>query len=295
MRGTQELVDQIGWVFRRPLLTVLEVAWRWLFGVPLLYVLWKQAGHIFAALPPDSTGLSNLDAQNPWVAVVQLVGVWAHYQPYVVAVLTWLAPTAALAWVVLSGFGRGLVLRRLEPGLRLRPLGMVALQAAWLALLALVFWAWFAAIQWVAATHIMPNGEADLVGYSIWAIFLSLGFFTLWALVNWPFAIAPMLMLLEDRSAFSALGQSFQLGRAFTSKLMEVNLVMGIVKLALIVLAMVFSAAPMPFSDQLGPQAMHIVWMGATAFYLIASDFFHVVHLKSFVEFWRMFRGQDRL
>ncbi len=37
----------------------------------------------------------------------------------------------------------------------------------------------------------------------------------------------------------SALATSFRLGRPFTAKLVEINLVMGIVKLALIVLAMV--------------------------------------------------------
>jgi hypothetical protein len=72
---------------------------------------------------------------------------------------------------------------------------------------------------------------------------------------------------------------------------MEVNLVMGIAKLALIVLAMVFSAAPLPFSDELGPDAMHVVLAGATLFYLAASDFFHVVRLKSYVDFWKVFRG----
>jgi hypothetical protein len=100
-----------------------------------------------------------------------------------------------------------------------------------------------------------------------------------------------MLMLLERRSVLSAFGKSLRLGKTFTSKLMETNLVMGIVKLALIVLAMVFSAAPLPFSDQLGPDAMHVVWAGATLFYLVASDYFHVVKLKGFVEFWRTFRG----
>ncbi len=64
-------------------------------------------------------------------------------------------------------------------------------------------------------------------------------------------------MLLEERSALSSLGQSLRLGKAFTGKLMEINLVMGIVTLALIVLAMVLSAAPLPFSDQLGPDTMH--------------------------------------
>jgi hypothetical protein len=39
----------------------------------------------------------------------------------------------------------------------------------------------------------------------MWAIFLSLGFFTLWALMSWALSIAPLLMLLEGRSALSAL------------------------------------------------------------------------------------------
>jgi hypothetical protein len=68
---------------------------------------------------------------------------------------------------------------------------------------------------------------------------------------------------------------------------------MGIVNLALVVLAMVLSAAPLPFSDQLGPGAMHGIYVVATLFYLVASDYFQVVRLKSFVEFWKMFRGEQ--
>jgi hypothetical protein len=66
---------------------------------------------------------------------------------------------------------------------------------------------------------------------------------------------------------------------------------MGIVKLALMVLAMVLSAAPLPFSDQLGPDALHLLWIAATIFFFVASDYFHVVRLKGFMEFWRMYRG----
>jgi hypothetical protein len=206
-------------------------------------------------------------------------------------VLRWLLPVAALAWAVVSGLGRSLLLKQMEPALRFRPLETIILQAAFLALLAATCWGWFWSIEWVAATHIAAGGEPDLVGYSMWAIFLSLGFFTAFALVSWALSIAPLIMLLEKRSALSALGQSLRLGKAFTGKLMEINLVMGIVKLALVVLAMVLSAAPLPFSDQLGPDAMHGVFAVATVFYFVASDYFQVVRLKGFVEFWRMFRS----
>jgi len=256
-----------------------------------------QAGRILAVLPLESAGLNAIDAQNPWVAAVELDHAWALYQPHVWAVLRWLAPVAALAWVAVSAVGRNLLLQRMEAKLNkrlaFRPLGMAVLQAGWLALLGATCWGWFRAMEWVAATHIITGAEPDLVGYSMWAIFLSLGFFTAWALVSWPLAMAPLLMLLEGRTAFSSLGQSLKLGKAFTGKLVEINLVMGIVKLALIVVAMVLSAAPLPFSDQLGSDAMHVVWASATFFYLVAGDYFQVVRLKRLMEFWRMFRGRQ--
>ena len=295
LRGTQSLVGFMGWAFRRPSLTVLEVAWRWLFGIPLLLVCWRQAQQIVAAFPVESSGFNSIDPQNPWVAIVQLANVVAYYRSPVLAVLRWLVPSAAIVWVVISGVGRNLVLKRIDPRLRFRPSPMIALQAAWLALLALTCWLWFRSMQWVAVTHITATGDPDLVGYAAWAITLSLAFYTLWALTSWALSIAPLLMLLEDRSAISALGQSLRLGKPFTSKLAETNLVMGIVKLMLIVLAMVFSAAPLPFSDELGSDALHFAVLTSTILYFVASDFFHIVRLKGFIEFWRTFRGSSAL
>jgi len=290
LRGTQSLVGHIGWVIKRPALIAIEVCWRWAFGIPVLAVCWQQWLKILAAYPLEDSGFNSIDTQNPWVAVVQLANVFTYYQPPVLEVLRWLVPAAAVAWVVVSGLGRNLVLKRMNPGLPFRPLQMMALQASWLVLLAATFWSWFRCMQWAAATHISANGDPDLVGFAIWGIFLSLGFFTVWALMSWVLEIAPLLLLLEGRSVPSSLGQSLRLGKAFTGKLAEINLVMGIVKLALIVLAMVFSAAPLPFSDELGG-SLQFVWAASTLFYLVANDLFQVVRLKGFLEFWRTYRA----
>jgi hypothetical protein len=295
VRGTQLLVEHMSSVLRRPSLTAIELGWSWLIGLPILWVCRQQALKILAAYPLQQSGFNSIDTQNPWVAAVQVANVWAYYQPHVLAVLGWLLPCAALAWVVISALGRSLLLKRMAPQERFRPMSMIALQAAWLALLAATLFAWFKSIQWVASTHISALGEPDLVGYSIWTIFLTLGFFTAFALLSWPLSIAPVLMLLERCSAISSLGRSFRLGSTFTGKLAEINLVMGIVKLALMVLAMVFSAAPLPFSDELGPSAMHVVWLGSVVFFLVASGFFQVVRMKAFVEFWKIFRGKEQL
>jgi hypothetical protein len=297
LRGTQSLVGQMGWVFSHRLLILIEVGWRWLFGIPFLAVCWLQAQQILAAVSPESAGLDTVNALNPWQASLQLVHAWALYQPHVGGVLRWLAPAGSLAWVVISGLGRSLLLQRIDPALKarlpFRLLSTMVLQAGWLALLGAAWWGWLSAMQWVVGTHITIGAEPDLVGFAFWAIFLSLGFFTAWALASWALSIAPLVMLLESRSALSALGHSLRLGKAFTGKLVEINLVTGIVNLALIVLAMVLSAAPLPFSDQLGSDALHAIDALAVVFYLVASDIFQVVRLKGFTEFWKMFRGGE--
>jgi hypothetical protein len=36
-----------------------------------------------------------------------------------------------------------------------------------------------------------------------------------------------------------------------------------------------------------------VLWLAATVFYFMASDYFQVVRLKGFHEFWKMFRGSE--
>lgn len=293
VRGTQLLVEHMGGVFRRPSLVGIELAWRWLAAVPILCLCWIQMQKILAVYPLDASGFNNIDSENPWVAAVQLANVWSYYAPHVMAVLRWLLPVVAVIWIVAAGLGRNLILMRMERGIRFRPLSIMALQTGLMALLALTFYGWFRCLGWAAAAHISSSGQPDLVGYSIWAIFLSLGFFSAWALVSWALAIAPLLALLEKCSALAAIQRSLRLGMRFTSKLAEINLVMGIAKIGLMVLAMVLSAAPLPFVGELGSGVLHAVWVASVIFFLIADDFFQVVRLEAFVAFWRLLREPE--
>lgn len=282
----------MGWMLQHPAVVAVEVAWRWLFGIPFLLVCWSRMQHVLTILTPEESGLTSINAQNPWIAAGELSRAWWQYQPLIVQELRWIAPVAALVWILISAFGRNIALKLAEPRIRLRPVAMILLQTAWLIVFGGICWGWFRSVGWAASTHFHGVNEPELIGFAIWLIFLSLGFFTIWALLGWIVSVAPVLMLLEDISATSSLRLAFKLGRPFTSELFEIGMVMGIVNLALMVVAMVLSAAPLPFSDILGGEALHVVWAGATVFYLVAHDYFQIVRMKCFVQFWKIFRGQ---
>jgi hypothetical protein len=159
----------------------------------------------------------------------------------------------------------------------LQLLRIVALTAACLG--------WFGAVRW-AADATLTGSSLNLVGYSAWVICLTLGAFVLWAVLSWTFSVAPLLSVLEGRGVFPSLGRSLRLG-SLSAKLVEVNLVMGIVRLALIVLAMTFSAVPLPLMPNMTGTPLYLWWAFITVLYLVASDFFQVARLAVFVQFWR--------
>ena len=101
-------------------------------------------------------------------------------------------------------------------------------------------------------------------------------------------SVAPLLAMLRGLGAAASLKAAFRLGPV-KAKLVEINLVMGIVKIALIVLAMVFSASPLPFETVATEGFLLWWWAGVTVLYLVGSDFFHVVRLVAYLDLWRAF------
>jgi len=293
LRGTQSLVHTLGDCWSRRSLIALEIGWRWLFGAPALLLLYYEGERILAATASqlEATGIEQFPLQDPMRGAVMVADAYAILKPPVLQTALWLLPLLAVGWSIASGIGRNLVLRRYDPALPKKPLQLVVLQLLRIAALGGTFVGWFVAIHW-AANYSLSGGEPNFVLYCALVICLSLGIFTLWALLSWIFSIAPLLVLLENRGIASSLYRSVRLG-PLKGKLVEVNLVMGIIKLALIVLAMVFSATPLPFESVMQGSPLYIWWAGVSVLYLVASDFFQVARLVAFVQFWRLWRGSQ--
>ncbi len=294
VRATQSMIGQMSRVWRSPSLTGLEIAWRWLFGLPFVLLINQQQQKMFQTLTPQASGLSKFDFQDPWTAATLLNHAIHLYHPLFMAAFWHIAPAAVLLWAIVSGTGRTLLFVRMQaaaPGWQRRIPSVILLQAIWAVSLLLAWAAWFNLLAWIAQDQIERTSvEPSVVSYLIWVIFLSLGIYAGWAAISWVLRLAPILVLREGLSPLRALVSSFTAGRELASKLAEVNLVLCIVRIMLIVLGMVFCAAPLPFSDELGPDQMHTLYEVVGVLYLIGSDYFHVVRQQSYVALVRRYR-----
>jgi len=292
VRGTQSFVHTLSACWKRPSLTALEVLWRWTYGVPAGALVAYEAMRVLREAPVDVGALRQMSILDPMGAAATLADAAGVLMPPALRVVEWLAPLLLVVWIVASSYGRIAVLRRVDAQLHARAGTLMVLQA--LRMLALMgsFAVWFGCLQ-AAGRHavngpLVAGQEPNLVLYSAITIVATLGIFTLWAVVSWALSVAPLLAMLRNLGAGSSLAAAFRLGPV-RAKLVEINLVMGIVKIALIVLAMVFSACPLPFESVATPGFM-LRWYGVvTVFYLIGSDFFHVVRLVSYIELWKAY------
>jgi hypothetical protein len=302
-RGTQSFVATLSSVWRRPWLLALEVAWRWSFGAPALALtLFKLRLVLLAAtdgtLDPARLGLDpallrdpvGALSADPMGAAAKFATAYSLIAPGIQHLAVWLVPLILIGWIVQSAVGRTIVLRSVDASLHVRVGTLMLLQAIRVAALTAVFALWFHLVGWSARTAITgpiaERSEPNLVLFCGLVIVLSLTMFCAWAAVSWVVGMAPLLAMTRNLGPVASLRATVTLGRV-RARLVEINLVLGIVKIMLIVLGMVFSATPLPFSSVESTEFLAWWWFGVFLLYLIASDFFHVARIVGYLDLWR--------
>ena len=284
MPQSLSLVKVCAECWARPQLLRRELFWRWAFGIPG-FALFACAVLKLRAVPALQT-VGELSLTDPLATGQHLLILSEALAGPAGRIALWLGPLLAILWAIVSGLGRHAVLLLLDPAMRPARGPLVALQLLRLIALAGVLYGWYRSLGW-AAQQTLYQAEPNLAAYGAWAICLSLGLFVVWALVSWVFFMAPLLAMLEGTGIGRSLMRSIRSG-PLAARLAEVNLVLGIVRLALIVLAMVFSAIPLPFIADMQGTALYLWWALVTLLYLVANDFFQIVRLAAYVRLWRL-------
>lgn len=281
VRGTQSFVRIMAAIFKRPGLVAIEIAWRlvaWLPSLVLTGIALRALGmdiHFGSYAGSTPTAPFGWEALRSWFDILMHGGFIVGFQYK--ALLVSLA--LVLGWAVLCGFVRSIILRRLEPQLSANLKAAISLTI--LRVLAfLIFvgaWLWMLAMLWFGM--VLRQDPSYVPAFAL-AVIGTLILFMLWSVVSWIFPLATTLAMLQRLSLAQSLRAAWHSGR-LRSKLIEINLVMGIVKVCLLVLAMVFSACPLPFSNVATQQFLNWWWFGCFLFWVVSSDYFHVVRVAA--------------
>ncbi len=288
MRGTQSFVGVMVEVFKRRSLTGLEVLWRWVFWT---LVLGKQVPTVYA----DIMQAVNAFQAGGFAAFgAVLVSLGQQLQAFVASHVFWLL-LALVFWIGMNTFGRQLLLRRVDSSLSASPVTLVLLTVlrwiAWALCLGLWCGGLMGALRHFVFTPQAAGVEAEWIPFCGIAIAGTLLVYVLWLGLSWVFSLASLFAGHFGTGAAASLLAAWGSGANGTlrGKVAEINLVVGIVKIALLVLAMVFSACPLPF-ETVETQGFLVTWTaGVLLLYFVASDYFHVVRLVAFLRMTEVF------
>ena len=292
VRGTQSCVGVMTAVWKRPSLTWLEIGWRWCVGMVVLIlagIAFRSYGDGFGV---DIVGVRNASVFEPVAAIASVNIVTSAFWRYAAPVLRWLLPLVVVIWLIAAALGRTVVLRRLDSSLTPQRFVMLVLGTLRAGLLAVMWGIWVWGVGFAVRVSITGPAsrqmEPSIVLFCAMLIVGTLAIYVFWGAVSWPLYLAPLLSMQLGVGPWAALKAAFRSG-AVRGKLIEINLVMNIVRIALIVLAMVFSASPLPFSSVETQTFLNWWWGGVGLVYLGMSDYFQVVRAAAYLSLWRAY------
>jgi len=300
VRGTQSFVGVMVEVWKRPSLTGIELGWRLIPGLPILLLVLVASGILLGSLGMDihlrALPLETLSIFKPAEALSDFAVTVKDGLLQVRPVMKLALPGLAVLWLLAAGFGRRLVFRRYDPRLNARAGTLIGLFALRYTILVLEVTLWLAACCWVAKVVILEPAAAqqdvNLVGFAGAVIVLTLVFFLLRAIGSWILLLAPLVAMERGLGVVESVRVALRVKGELRSKLIETNLVMGIVKIALIVLAMVFSACPLPFSNVETQTFLTCWWCGVGVWWVVMSDYFQVVRVAAYLRLWRSYEAK---
>ncbi len=287
-------------VWGRPLLAGLEIAWRWLPGILLAICVVALRGafgmdvHVRPQLASDFAAVQAATVFQPVAAVHTIVVAWNDIIAPLWPVLRWLLPAVFVVWNVLAALGRTRVLRRFDPELARRRGTLFVLGLLRSLLLVGAWGVWFEIVLWAVRSTITGPAshgqQPNIVALAALWICGTLVLYVAWGIFSWFLYLAPLVAMLRNVGPVAALSVAIRAG-SVRGKLIEINLVMHIVKLALIVLAMVLSASPLAFQTVATQAFFALWWAMAVLLYFAASDYFHVVRAAAYLRLWRAYNS----
>ena len=268
-------------VFHDPALLLIEIAWRWAFGILAIFICGMLALTATAGTPTNPQGLEAMSRMNPWELAQTIASAVATIFGLVLRIAISAILFLSVCWTILSALGRRATLLRpaLALGADLRGcFGISGIRAA-ITLATLLAWILAGLAVGTFATltssDTMPN--VWLIASILIPVFLLLAL--LWSAANWYLSLAPLFP--GDRWTQS-LASARKFVRSRRDDLLEVSIALGAMRLVLFVAALMLSFG---VSTVVTNTRVVVADLCAIALlYFLVADFLNVARLTAFAK-----------
>jgi hypothetical protein len=268
-------------VKRAPSLAVIEIAWRWIFGLVATVLLLLGLRAFLAGLsvsPADEAALRGSDVTLAFAALMHLFqeqGVWERFFGISFAVVV----PSVLVWVAAATLGRVTVLKRLLLRPRVDASAVLYLTIARAALLFVCIALWY--LWMIACAFIAMSGDNPDYPLYLLLSFLALPFIAIgWGILNWILSFAPLFVARDSLPAMQAYNGALSLTRQERSRFISVTTWLGIPRVAAMILVLVFALVALLVIQS--PVTATVLLTLVTLVYCALADYLYVVRLAAY-------------
>lgn len=215
MRSPSPTAEGFRLIFRRPVIPLAEIAWRWSFATTFWFLSASFLVEYADSLPANRVDQLLLGTRQPELVLRALHRVLHGSALRFTAASIVLAIALLVVWIVLASVGRAATLRAMMESTEITPssrasggmissllaLNFLRATSALAAILAATGAIFIASGLW-ASTHMSASGAARL-----W-LFMLLLIWTAWAMLNWILSASSLFVVVDRVSAFTAISST---------------------------------------------------------------------------------------
>ena len=268
-------------VSRDPLIFMLEILWRWLFGLLTTLLIFGVGAYLLGPLPIGNRWAAVWNSHDPQIIGSFLVAIILLLGTKLIIAAALLPIGIALLWAILASVGRGITVKRLRAGMgSLRFRSITALQFL------RSFLTWFCFVLLIAAivgeALIATRGpKPDLVLYYLMvspSVVIIGGF---WLVTNWYLSLAAIFGR-EGQTVRGAFRQARQTVARQRSDFAGTGFIFLLFRTLILLVALAICGL---FSRSAGkaPQSYATLVAVVTLIYFAAADFLYMARMAAYL------------
>jgi hypothetical protein len=272
-----------------PALFLMELLWRWSFGLGLLALCFFAYAHLRQFILLSGADVPGLSDQDPFAIAAAVASAIAETMPQLVRTLAQVFTVAAVLWIAASALGRGIITRIIvhrfatEYGLTIAPdaprwAGFAILQFARVLML-LILVIGYLSSSFIAA--MVTNGhDVFTAALIVFAALVISG--VLWSYVNWILSLAPIFLVRDALSPLDSVVAAIGFIHRNRSRLTAIALWNGTLRGLAATVISIAGVGALALQLALPPSATTVLLVLETIAYLAISDIFLLARLAAY-------------